>query len=1612
VNWIALVGSIAMTAVPLAPLQAQTAPEAGPAAPADARPQKPRSAFQTGKELYLKGEYEAAEPLLQIANENRKQLSAAEQAQLDDYQKRNAEAVKGRRLAVEQMVKASEAINAGRTQEADSLLKALRSSKYLTAAERQQVAVLAEQAKQKGGRPRGMFAKSEPAPSGLDADALLADARKACDRGDYDQAEMLAREAERAGHHSLFPWSDTPAKVMKDVQAGRSKMMAKMPDGKAASAGDSRKNAAARDLLRQARQAADAGDTVKARKLVKEAEALHAQLPWWEENTVEKVNDAITRAEMAAGKPATTMTAKADATAGGQKPPQPADAKVMVREARQAIAENQLDKADELAKRARLVPGVKWGLFEDTPDKVLADVIKARDASNQDKATAMLSEARRKFEQGHYDEAEKLTYQAETLRTNYPLWYRGDRPDKLRAEIASKRRQAQKPLLPPMSADGVAKKAFEESAKASAGMTAKAGAPKAEAAPTMPRMPSPDAAYADARKVQAQQMLAEARRCLARGDQKGALDLAAQAMSMGVAFNPAEDSPEAVLQAVKALQAQSQMRGNPQMAEAAHMRATQLLATARLMQKEGRLLEALHAVAEAQKCGAVFTPNDELPETVLADLRKNCQQHIDTYSAAAKTLLDQGKTAEAEKYLKYVADLCVGYQVENQAVMQQLAEVRRALGGEAPAVAAAGSEQGQQLYAEAMKELKRGDVIKARKLAEALYSGPFEMKAQAGQLLAQIDDAEYKQEVSRAATKYELGVRAYSRKEYAVAASYLQSIDLKLLDARKRAHAQEILASKDMQPHTLVQTSTEPEAAPGTGKSVASDQAPPPAKADEPKPTGLVDQVRQRQLVELQRLREQKLQSEQQANKLAGQGNLDGAVDVLTAALNSVKASELDPEQTAPLRRQLEERLKRFNTMREQMAFEKLQKDQLAAKTNESRRKFLAEEHKKEQVAELMRQYQTFMKEGKYTEAEAVAMKAHEIDPDNVQADAGVFKAKMLRGVSSEDKIKAAKEGGFAAAMQDVSDSAVAEVDNANPVKYDKTWAMTARRKNKSSLPLQMPSKEDKEVTSKLNTYVSIDFKNKPLSEVLDELRTMTGVNIVPDKAKLDEEAISLEQPVTIKLDGVMLKNALKLILNNARLTYAVRDGVLMVTTPAGRRGDLVKRIYPVADLIVPLESHAAGVGSVAPAAPPPAGNRPRTESPYAQSAGANGTFGTWTVGGPVVGTSGGKDPMASANGKKRGNETMEETLKRLITDTIDPQSWDGVGGSGHIDYYPLGMSLVVSQTIDVQEQVQQLLDRLRELQAVQVTVEVRFILLTEDFYERIGIDFDVDINDKQTRFEPQVVNNSFAPGGFINEPDHLDNVIVGLTPTGNFTQDLDIPINNSSFGLATPPFGGFPNQPGANGGIDIGVAFLSSIEVFLFMEAAQGDARTSILTAPKITLFNGQNAHLESTTTDFFVTDVDIIVDPFFGTVITIPRNTPFPSSTSLDVRAVVSADRRYVTLDLLPIISRVTPFKTFTPVTGGLTITLEQPQTNTLLVSTTVSVPDGGTILMGGLKLMSEGRNEFGPPILSKIPYINRLFRNVGYGKESSSLLIMVTPRIIIPEEEEEKLGQTFAF
>jgi type II secretory pathway component GspD/PulD (secretin) len=568
----------------------------------------------------------------------------------------------------------------------------------------------------------------------------------------------------------------------------------------------------------------------------------------------------------------------------------------------------------------------------------------------------------------------------------------------------------------------------------------------------------------------------------------------------------------------------------------------------------------------------------------------------------------------------------------------------------------------------------------------------------------------------------------------------------------------------------------------------------------------------------------------------------------------------------------------------------------------------------------------------------------------------------------------------------------------------------------------------DQSIERKLMTPISpVNFKDYPLRQAIDDLGTLGGLKIFIDKQAMNDAGINLEQPITFSQEGIFLKSALNLMLGQAKLTYVIQDQTLQVTTADKAKGQTKLVTYPVADLVVPPTDGTLPNSSSFTAALDRQANAQGLVNPGATPV----TGPTSLAGGMPVGSPGG----SMANGTYRNlapgsatvlppGRTMEETLINVITSMIAPESWSDVGGKGKIKYYPLGMALVVDQTQDIQEQVADLLAALRRLQELEVAIEMKMITVSEAFYEMIGVNFDINIQNNNARFGPQLVTqnfqlpgqiNNFSPNGFVS----------GLSPQGTLTPDLSIPITNSSFQFSQPPFGGFPGTLGMDGGLSMGLAFLSEIQVFMFMEAAQVDRRTNVMQAPKITVFNGQTANITVQDQQFFLTGVQLVqagAQVFF-----VPNQQPFPLGVQLQVTPVVSADRRFVRVNLQPTLTNLASTNVplipvqipvpqlfegpgATTTSGGQPVIFQmffqQPTFTQISLNTTVSVPDGGTVLLGGLKTLSEGRTEAGPPILSKIPYISRLFKNTAYGRDSQSLLIMVTPRIIINEEEEHIL------
>ena len=100
-------------------------------------------------------------------------------------------------------------------------------------------------------------------------------------------------------------------------------------------------------------------------------------------------------------------------------------------------------------------------------------------------------------------------------------------------------------------------------------------------------------------------------------------------------------------------------------------------------------------------------------------------------------------------------------------------------------------------------------------------------------------------------------------------------------------------------------------------------------------------------------------------------------------------------------------------------------------------------------------------------------------------------------------------------------------------------------------------------------------------------------------------------------------------------------------------------------------------------------------------------------------------------------------------------------------------------------------------------------------------------------------------------------------------------------------------------------------------------------------------------------------------------------PRGRTFSVLPTVSGDRKYVTMEVKPEVTDVT-LKTIPVQQGALASFFQTPEYQITTIRTTVQVPDGGTLLLGGLRLSGEEEVEAGVPIISKIPILKRAYTN----------------------------------
>ena len=812
--------------------------------------------------------------------------------------------------------------------------------------------------------------------------------------------------------------------------------------------------------------------------------------------------------------------------------------------------------------------------------------------------------------------------------------------------------------------------------------------------------------------------------------------------------------------------------------------------------------------------------------------------------------------------------------------------------------------------------------------------------------------------------------------------------------------------------------------------------------------TGIDDDLRQRLYNDV--IRQRAI-----AEKMVGQRNPRGALNHMRMTRDKIEQSDLDQSAKQQLISVVEREIAEMERFVEQNIAEietdEMNQSNLQAVEMDRRHR----EDMERKIQQLVNQFNELIDERRWAEANVLAQQAWELDPQNEAVVLMVEKARLMGNAMTLEENKRNTERlreEFWTEEAQVSDFTVRP---GAPIHFDpQTWEELAIRERTGRGLGEYTSESVRLIWSALKDQtVQIQYNQTPLHEAIDILAERANVNMIFDTRALELEGVSIDQPVSHNISHpISVESALNIVLGGTGLVFKVEDEVVKITNRAALQANPREKTYYVGDLVMPVPDFGGNALNMQFMSP----NNPASQwSPGSGGFGQNapggagatmpvnmvqqmpgGQFGfgngqsMWSGAAPQS-----VSPQYSTWGPKDAGGGITaadfDELINLIQETIDPDSWEENGGTARMRAFPTTLSLIVTQTQENQDRIQDLLTRLRELNDVQIVVEVRFIRLRDDFFERIGVDFDLRINDSSG-----LTNQAQIPDAI---QDIGGRITVGREPIDNapvFTSDLDIPIRTSTFGATVPQFG-IPDRTNVTSGLNFGFAILSDIEVYFLLQAAKGDERSNVTNAPTVTMFNGQSASVFDGSLVPFVTSITPVVGDFAAAQQ--PVITILPEGTQLNVRAVVSGDRRFVKMTLVPFFSRITEVDTFQfegtrrvrrrtgsnlldiidGIGGGEVLddlqsdeleivdsgtTVQLPVFANTTITTTVSVPDGGTVLLGGVKSMSEGRTERGVPFLSNIPYVNRLFTNVGIGRETSSSMMMVTPRIIIQEEEEE--------
>lgn len=312
------------------------------------------------------------------------------------------------------------------------------------------------------------------------------------------------------------------------------------------------------------------------------------------------------------------------------------------------------------------------------------------------------------------------------------------------------------------------------------------------------------------------------------------------------------------------------------------------------------------------------------------------------------------------------------------------------------------------------------------------------------------------------------------------------------------------------------------------------------------------------------------------------------------------------------------------------------------------------------------------------------------------------------------------------------------------------------------------------------------------------------------------------------------------------------------------------------------------------------------------------------------------------------------------------------------------GRSIVVSPqsgVVVVRAMPKELRDIAAYLKATQLSIERQVILEAKIIEVQLSDGYQAGVNWSAFR-----AGNTNATGGVIQPGSSLSNV-----PSTPLTSTTLSAVAGSAIAAAA-------NASGTMFGLAVQGTNFAALVSFLETQGA-----VQVLSSPRISTLNNQQAVLKVGTDEFFVTGVTggTTTPSGGGAITTMPNVTlrPFFSGVVLDVLPQIDADGN-IMLHIRPSVSQVTTVTRNINLGIGGQLQLPLASSSASEADSVVRARNGQVVVIGGLMRESASRDRSQVPGLGNLPGVGNLLGSTGRQSQKRELVILLRPTIVASE------------